>query len=53
MPATERAQRLGSRDPVIIQDITDRLDPAGRLRHRREEAVSFLLIVGDAYASDN
>lgn len=37
-------------DPVIIQSVTDHLDPADLLRTIEAESVNFLLIVGDSYA---
>ncbi len=40
----------GRGDPVIIQEITDRLDPADIFATIERERVTFLLIVGDAYA---
>lgn len=40
----------GRGDPVIIQDITDRLDPADLWSVVDREQVTFMLIVGDAFA---
>jgi 3-oxocholest-4-en-26-oate---CoA ligase len=40
----------GRGDPVIIQSVTDRLDPAELLSTVERESVGFLLIVGDAFA---
>ncbi len=40
----------GRGDPVIIQSVTDRLDPADVFATIDRERVTFLLIVGDAYA---
>ncbi len=40
----------GRGDPVIIQSITDRLDPHDIFSTVEAERVSFMLIVGDAYA---
>jgi 3-oxocholest-4-en-26-oate---CoA ligase len=40
----------GRGDPVVIQSITDRLDPADLLTTLERERVGFLLIVGDAFA---
>lgn len=40
----------GRGDPVIIQSVTDRLDPVDLFETIERERASFLLIVGDAFA---